>query len=54
MTHSVEQLQVWPLAVRYWGMALLLLAALAWGTVTAGPPCYGCAPVALVDPCAGC
>ncbi|MHA0043958.1 hypothetical protein [Deinococcus sp. PEB2-63] len=35
------------MTVRRRGVALLVLAALAWGTVTAGPPCYGCAPVVL-------
>lgn len=42
------------MTLRRRGVALLVLATLAWGAVTAGSPCYGCAPVMVFKPCPGC
>lgn len=46
-------IQVTPLKMSRRALGTLLLVALAWGAVTAGPPCYGCAPVVL-EPCLPC
>jgi len=50
----MNAMQVTSLKMNRRALGTLLLVALAWGVVTAGPPCYGCAPVVVLDPCWRC